>query len=100
MNESEKPLGGNASILFEYKGKRYVYDGGLPDAVEAMTEHLRDDEGYWLEPSPDSLPEGDTNALPTAIWEIEHIGGKVLEVRGARSNGAIYWEDWLSPRIY
>ena len=92
-----------ATILFEFRGQRYVYDGGLPEAVEEAVADLYDDSGFWRAGYPADLVDqgADTeDELPAARWEIEHVGGRVLEIRGARPNGAIHLEDWPNPRIH
>lgn len=96
-------MNGKAYIVFEYKGRRYEYDGGLPDELDDEIAHLVDAEGMWLGGYPAELAAlaiDSEDALPLARWEIEHIGGRVLEIHGARSNGAIHLEDWTNPRVY
>jgi len=94
----------NACIIFEFRGQRYEYDGDLPgDVFAALPDELFDAEGFWVGGYPDEIDAQDADdqdTLPTARWEIEHIGGTVLEVRGARDNGAIHWEDWKRHVIY
>jgi hypothetical protein len=92
-----------ASIIFTLDGKTYEYDGGLPAAVLERAAALLTPEGFWVGGYPAELAAAGADAqdeLPTARWEIEHVGGTVLEVRGARDNGAIHLEDWKQPRIY
>jgi hypothetical protein len=38
---------GQASILFEFRGRHYLYDGGLPEAVEDAVADLFDADGLW-----------------------------------------------------
>jgi len=93
-----------AYITFSIAGLTYEYDGGLPDEVMAAAGKagLLDDNGFWIDGYPPEIEAAgkDYDELPIARWEIEHVGGKVLEVHGARANGAIHPEDWKSPRIY
>jgi hypothetical protein len=91
-----------AYIIFEFNGQRYEYDGGLPTEVANASAHLYDSEGFWIGGYPANLPAGadEDDELPTARWEIEHVGGKVIEVIGARENGAVHYMDWKHPRIY
>ncbi len=93
---------GNAYVVFEFDGARYEYDGGLPEAVmERATHLLRAD--VWITGYPDSLEaeaKDEFDDLPSALWDIRRVGGTVIEIQGARANGAIHWEDWKSPRIY
>ncbi len=96
-------MNGTAYIVFEYKGRRYEYDGGLPEEVEEQAAHLFDAEGFWLGGYPAELEAQAVDAedvLPIARWEIEHVGGTIVEIHGARANGAIHGEDWKNPRIY
>jgi hypothetical protein len=94
---------GNACVIFELGGQRYEYDGGLPAEVLDRSAHLLDADGFWKESYPASL-EGEgkepRDALPTALWEIRHVGGRMIEIQGARPSGAIMEEDWKHPRIY
>lgn len=94
----------SASLLFAFAGQRYTYDGQLPAALlRALPPDLFDAEGFWRGGYPASLAEQMRDAedmLPAARWEIEHIGGTVLEIRGARPNGAIHLEDWQRPVIH
>lgn len=92
-----------ATILFEFRGRHFVYDGGLPEAVEEAVADLYDERGFWRGGYPAELAGQMADAedeLPAARWEIEHIGGRVVEIRGARPNGAIHLEDWQAPRIH
>jgi hypothetical protein len=94
---------GIASILFDFRGQRYEYDGGLPDAVADAVADRFDERGFWVGGYPDTLAalgKDPEDELPTARWEIEHIGGTVIEILGARDNGAIHFEDWKRPRIH
>jgi len=92
-----------ACVIFEFNGRQYEYDGGLPTEVADAAVHLFDEEGFWLSGYPSELCRQGKEALdtlPTALWEIQHVGGRVLEIRGARSSGAVLHEDWKNPRIY
>jgi hypothetical protein len=94
---------GNACVIFELGGHRYEYDGGLPDEVCDRFAHLFDAQGFWRTGYPDTLAaeaRGPRDALPTALWEIRQVGGRVIEVQGTRPSGAILEEDWKQPRIY
>lgn len=94
---------GNARIIFEFRGQRYEYDGGLPDEVAAAVSDLFDDDGFWIGGYPEALAGQMADAedeLPAARWEIEHVGGRVIEILGARADGSIRLEDWKRPRIY
>ena len=39
---------GNACVVFEYKGKRYEYDGGWPEAFLKETMNLRSEMDIGL----------------------------------------------------
>ena len=96
-------MSGQASILFTLAGETYEYDGGLPAAVLERAAALLTPQGFWIGGYPPDLAAAGADAqdeLPVARWEIEHVGGRVIEVRGARENGAIHHEDWKRPRIY
>lgn len=91
-----------ASIIFEIKGARHVYDGGLPADVIERAAALLTPQGFWIGGYPPELATAgvdDLDELPVARWEIEHVGGTVIEIRGARAHGAIHHEDWVQPRI-
>ncbi len=92
-----------AYIIFELDGVRHEYDGGLPAAVLEAAQALLDDRGYWLGGYPAALGAAGVDVLddlPTARWEIEHVGGRVLEIHGARPDGSIHADDWKHPRVY
>lgn len=96
-------MNGPAFITFDFRGQRFEYAGGLPLEVSEAVAHLFDSQGFWIGGYPPALlvsgkEEGDD--LPTALWEIEHIGGRVVEIHGRRPSGAILAEDWKHPRIY
>jgi hypothetical protein len=94
---------GNACIIFEFQGRRYEYDGALPDEVADAVADLYDERGFWRGGYPPGLAAQGADGrdeLPTALWEITHVGGTVIEVRGTRDNGAVYLEDWKRPRVY
>ena len=94
---------GNASILFDFRGQRYEYDGGLPAEVAAAVADLFDEHGFWRGGYPADLAtlgKDSEDELPAARWEIEHIGGTVVEILGTRDNGAIHLTDWKRPRLY
>lgn len=81
-----------AQIIFTLAGRRYVYDGGLPPALERAA--LTYPESLVMQ----EKEPGDT--LPTALYEIAQLGGQVIEIIGARPSGAILEGDWAHPRIY
>jgi len=91
-----------AYITFSFAGQQYEYDGGLPGAVTERVAHLFDPEGFWIGgyPSETANPADDQDELLLARWEIEHVGGTVLQVHNTRPDGTIHFEDWKSPRIY
>ncbi len=92
-----------AYIIFEFRGQRYEYDGGMPAAVLDAVPHLLDNHGNWVAGYPVELLADGADAfddLPAALWEIEHVGGRVLETHGARADGSIHAEDWKTPRVY
>lgn len=92
-----------AYIIFEFRGQRYEYDGGMPAAVLEAVPHLLDSHGFWVGGFPIELlieGPGEADDLPAARWEIEHVGGRVLEIHGARADGTIQTDDWKTPRIY
>ena len=97
-----KKFGGDAHIVFEFGGRRYEYDGGLPGEVADAVAALYDERGFWRGGYPDLSAQAKEplDTLPTALWEIAHVGGKVIEIHGARPSGAILDEDWKHPRIY
>ena len=78
-----------AYIIFTVSGRRYTYDGSLPPPFsESASEY------------PDSLFADEKepgDELPTARFEIEQLGGKIIEIHGARPSGAILWADWKNP---
>jgi CRISPR/Cas system-associated protein Cas5 (RAMP superfamily) len=94
---------GKACIVFELDGVRYEYDGGLPESVMERSKHLLRADGFWIIGYPESLgaeAKDELDDLPSALWDIRRVGATVIEVQGARANGAIHWEDWKHPRIY
>ncbi len=93
---------GNSSITFDLGGRRYEYDGALPDDVLDQATRLLDADGFWIGGYPDLAAQmkDPDDQLPAVLWEIAHVGGTVVEVQGARPNGSIHWEDWKHPRIH
>lgn len=91
-----------ASITFTFHGRSYEYDGELPAEVTSQVASLFDDRGFWRGGYPPALASqgvDQNDTLPTALWEITHVGGQVVEIRGAQASGAIYLEDWKRPRV-
>ena len=94
---------GNAYVIFELGGARYEYDGGLPETVMEHSTHLLRADGFWITGYPESLgaeAKDDRDDLPSALWDIRRVGVTGIEVKGARANGSIHWEDWKNPRSY
>ena len=94
---------GKAYITFLLDGQSYEYDGGLPTEIVDRFAYLLDLQGFWIGGYPRDLAAtgaDELDELPTARWEIEHIGGQVQQVHGARENGAIHLDDWKKPRIH
>ena len=91
-----------AFITFSFDGQEYEYDGGLPGEVLDRVHQLLDAHGFWIGGYPEAAanPADDLDEIPAARWEIEHVGGKILQVHGARADGTIRHEDWKRPRIY
>lgn len=92
-----------AYIVFELDGRRYEYDGGFPAELADRVAALCDADGFWLGGYPAAAFTGmkdERDDLPAVLWEIGHLGGRVLEIQGAGASGAIHPEDWRNPRLY
>lgn len=96
-------MSGTAYITFTLAGESHEYDGGLPSVVLERVQHLLTPDGFWSGGYPRDLVRqaaDEHDVLPIALWEIAHVGGKVLQIHGRRENGAIHEQDWKNPRIH
>lgn len=93
---------GQACVIFLLGGQSYEYDGDWPEALSAHLAAYHDADGFWRTDYPNSIAaamKDPWDELPTVLWEIGQIGGRVTEIRGAQPDGSIHLEDWKRPII-